>query len=213
MWQQDAEWEPSTIAAHFAGVRYNKEVDNPVYNYDFYGKRVNDIWNVPVPYTTGDYPTRSEISAAISAGLTPVAVSGNRTYVVRSCTCSTDVRVRDTSKVTTADKFAADLGARYESQWASANLQDDPSDTNKQVAPTVLTPSKLKALTIVPLYIRYSKNGWLDSAKTLDAGGDVDACATGIDSVNVTRVNARVPLHVTPHCHQFAALISENSAG
>ena len=214
LWQEDPEWEPAEIAAHFAGVRYNKEVSNPVYNYDFYGKRVNDIWNVPVQYASSDWPTRTEISAAISAGLTPIAVNnGSSTYVVRSCTCSTDVRVRDTSKVTTADKFAADLGARYESQWASANLQDDPADSNVQVAPNVATPARVKALTIVPLYIRYANDGWLDSDKTFDStSGDIVACTVGIDPVNTTRINSRVPLHVTAHCHQFAALISENSA-
>lgn len=214
LWQENSEWEPMEVAAQFAGVRYSKEVSNPVYNFDSHGKRVNDIWNVPKQYAASDEPTRTEISAAISAGLTPVAANGSRSYIVRGCTCSTDVRVRDTSKVTTADKFAADLGARYESQWSSANLQDDPSDSNVQVAPNVITPSKLKALTIVPLYIRYSQNGWLDSSKTLAAvTGDVAVCATGIDPINPTRVNARIPLHVTPQCHQFAALISENSAG
>lgn len=214
LWQEKPEWEPAEVAAHFAAVRYNKEVPNPVYNYDFYGKRVNDIWNVPKQYASSDWPTRTEISAAISAGLSPIAVNnGSRTYVVRSCTCSTDVRVRDTSKVTTADRFAADLGARYESQWASANLQDDPADSNVQVAANVLTPARLKALTIVPLYIRYANDGWLDSDKTFDStNGDIVACTTGIDGTNPTRVNARVPLHVTKHAHQFAALISENSA-
>jgi hypothetical protein len=214
VWQESSEWEPCEIAAYVAGLRYSKEVANPVVNYDGYGKGVNDVFSVPPQYSSADWPTRAEISAAISGGLTPIAVmGGTRTYVVRMCTASTDVRVRDTAKVTCADRFAADLGARYQSQWTAANVQDDPSNDNVQVAPNVCTPKRLKDLTIKPLYVQYAKNGWLDSAKTLDATtGDLVACTTGIDTNNATRINARVPIHVTPLLHQFAAIVSENSA-
>jgi len=82
------------------------------------------------------------------------------------------------------------------------------------VAANVCTPDRLKTLTIAPLYKQYANDGWLDSAKTLDStSGDMVACTTGIDPNNATRINARVPLHVTPLLHQFAALVSENSAG
>jgi len=214
VWQEKSEWEPMEVAAAVAAVRYNKEVANPVYNYDNYGKRANDIWGVPKQYLNSDYPTRTELSTAISGGLTPVAVAGGtKTYIVRSCTASTDVRVRDTAKVTEADKFAADLAARYESMWSSANLQDDPADANVMVAPTTLTPKRLKSLTILPLYKSHSDAGWLDSDKTMDkVNGDVVACATGIDPNNGTRINARCPIHATKQAHQFAALISENSS-
>lgn len=214
LWQENPEWQPFEIAAQFAGVRYNYEVSNPVKNYDGYGKRGTDLWNVPKQYANADWPTRSEVSAAISGGLTPIAVvGGTKTYVVRSCTCSTDVRVRDTSKVTTADRFAQDLGARHESQWTDATVQDDPANDNTQVAPGACTPNRLRDLTIKPLYIRYADAGWLDSNKTLDATtGDIVAVQTGIDPVNGNRINARIPLHVTPLLHQFAAFVSENSS-
>lgn len=213
VWQQTSEWEPIEVAAQFAAVRFNSEIGNPVYNYDFYGLGVNDIWNVPVQYSAADFPTRAELQTAIASGLTPIAEQGGKSYVVRACTASTDVRVRDTSKVTTADKFTADLGARYVSQWAKANVQDDPANSNVQVAPNVCTPSRLKTLTIVPLYVNYANAGWLDSDRTFDAtNGDIAACATGIDPNNGTRINARIPLHVTKLLHQFAAYISENSS-
>jgi phage tail sheath gpL-like len=216
VWQENPEWEPMEVAAHVAGLRYAKEVSNPVYNYDSYGLGANDMLNVPKQYSSSDWPTRSEISAAISGGLTPVAVSnGVKTYIARMCTCSTDVRVRDSSKVTTADKFATDLTAKYASQWAGANVQDDPSNDNVQVAPTVCTPKRLKDLTIKPLYKLYAEEyGFLDSDKTMGSTtGDIVACTTGIDPVNTARINARIPLHVMPLLHQFAAVVSENSAG
>lgn len=214
VWQERSQWEPMELAAHFAGVRYSKEAGDPGYNFDDYGKGVNDTWNVPKQYTASYWPTRSEISTAISGGLTPIAVSGERTYLVRSVTASTDVRVRDTSKVTVADQFAADLAARYASQWSGAKVQDDPSNDNVQVANNVCTPDRLKGFTIIPLYKQYANDGWLDSDKTLDSTtGDIVACATGIDPNNATRINARIPLHVTPLLHQFAAVVSENSAG
>jgi phage tail sheath gpL-like len=215
-WQEKPEWEPMEVAAYVAGLRYSKEVSNPVYNYDSYGLGANDLFDVPKQYGSSDWPTRAEISAAISGGLSPVAVSnGVKAYVVRMCTCSTDVRVRDTSKVTTADKFATDLTARYTSQWAGANVQDDPSNDNVQVAHTVCTPNRLKGLTIQPLYKLYAEEyGFLDSDKTMDSStGDIAACTTGIDPVNTNRINARIPLHVMPLLHQFAAIVSENSAG
>ncbi|MHB8108360.1 MAG: hypothetical protein ACYDH4_13205, partial [Candidatus Cryosericum sp.] len=72
VWQENPEWEPMEIAAHVAGLRYAKEIANPVVNYDGYGKGVNDALNIPKQYSTADWPTRSEISAAISGGLSPI---------------------------------------------------------------------------------------------------------------------------------------------
>lgn len=213
-WQPVPEWEPMEIAAHLAGLRYAYETVNPVQNFDGWGKQVNGIWNVPKEYLASDWPTRANIAAAISAGATPIAVlGGTRTYLVRCCTASTDVRVRDTAKVTEADRFTDDVGARFVSQWTGANVQDDPSNDNVQVAPAVCTPKRLKDLTIKPVYIAHAKAGWLDSAKTLDApNGDLFACTAGLDPNNVTRINARMPIHVMPLLHQFAGVVSENSS-
>lgn len=216
VWQESSEWEPMELAAHFAGVRYNLETGaDPGVNYDFYGLGANDIWGVPKQYSNADYPTSTELSTAISGGLTPIAVSSSgNTYLVRSCTTyASDVRVRDTSKVTVADRFAADLSARYQSHWSRAKVQDDPTDPNVQVPANVATPKKVKACTIAPLYTQYANEGLLDSVKTFAATtGDLATCSVGIDPVMPTRINAMCPIHVTPLLHQFAAIVSENSS-
>jgi hypothetical protein len=216
-WQKTSEWEPHELAAHQAAVRYNYEKGgSPWRNYDSYGKGVNDIWNVPKQYSQASYPTSTEIATAIAGGVTPIATTATgKTYMVQSCTCSTDIRVRDTNKVSVADKFADDLAVRYGSQWANASLQDDPVNDNDVPPPNSLTPSRLKGLTIAPLYLLYSDSdhGWLESDKTRNkTTGDIVACRTGIDPVNKTRINAACPLHVTPCAHVFAALVTENSA-
>lgn len=215
---RDPEWEPCEIAAHMAAVRYNKEKGtSPWYNYDGYGKdTANDIMNIPAPYAHGDWSTAANFTTLIAGGVSPLGVTASgRVYVVQSCTCSTDVRVRDTNKVSVPDKFADDLAVRYASQWSAASLQDDPTNDNDQPPANSLTPSRLKGLTIAPLYLLYSDSdhGWLESKKTRDAAtGDIVACQVGIDPVNTSRINAKCPLHVTPCAHVFACLITENSA-
>jgi phage tail sheath gpL-like len=217
-WHMKApEWEPCEIAAHMAAVRYNKEkCGNPWYNYNGYGKGVNDVWNIPAPYAHANWTSSANITTLIAGGVSPIAeTAAGNTYAVKSCTCSTDIRVRDTNKVSVADSFADDLAVRYASQWAGASLQDDPLNDNDQPPPTSLTPSRLKGLTIAPLYLLYSDSdhGWLESEKTRNkVTGDIVACQTGIDPVNVTRINAKCPLHVVPCADVFACLITENSA-
>jgi len=85
---------------------------------------------------------------------------------------------------------------------------------DNQPPANVATPSRVKDYTITPLYINYADRGLLDSDKTKDAtNGDIVACAVGLDTVVKTRINARIPIHVTALLHQFCALVSENSEG
>lgn len=216
LWQKNSEWEPYEIAAHFAGVRFNSETGaDPGVSYDGYGQLANDKWLVPKPYLDSDRPSSSDIQTALSGGLTPIAVNAQgKTYVVMSCTSSTDVRVRDTCKVTVAYQFVDDLAARHAAMWSRAKVQDDPVNDNNQPAANVATPKRVKDYTIAPLYMDYAKRSLLDSDKTLDSvNGDIVACAVGIDTIVKTRINAQIPIHVTSLFHQFAALVSENSEG
>lgn len=214
--QENSEWEPMENAALIAAIRYNNECgSSPWYNYDSYGVRPNTILAIPKPYSSADYPTTTEQGTLIAGGATPIAVdSMGKTYIVQMVTCSADVRSRDVAKVSVAYQWCADLAVRYGTRWVACGVQDDPTNDNDQPPSNVVTPKRLKSMTIQPLYMQYAGNGWLDSAKTLDAGtGDMWTCSTGIDPVVTTRINARMPLHVMPLCHQFAGLVTENSAG
>lgn len=212
--QENSEWEPMELAAYVAGVRFNEEFgSNPWANYDSFGIKTGTALAIPKQYSSADYPTRLEQGTLLAGGVTPIAVDTlGRTYVTQMVTCSTDVRVRDVAKVSVCDSFADDLAVRYGTSGYTA-LQDDPAD-GVQLPPNVATPLRVKNQTIAPLYIRYAGDGWLDSDKTLAATtGDIYACTTGIDPVVNTRINARIPLHVMALCHQFCALVTENSAG
>ncbi|MFA4900966.1 MAG: hypothetical protein WC563_15715 [Brevundimonas sp.] len=212
--QENSEWEPMELAGYVAGVRFNEEFGSiPWANYDGYGIKTGTALAIPKQYSSADYPTRLEQAVLLAGGVTPIAVDTlGRTYITQMVTCSTDVRVRDVAKVSVPDAFSDDLAVRYGTSGYTA-LQDDPAD-GVQLPPNVATPLRVKNQTIAPLYVRYAGDGWLDSDKTLAAvTGDIFACTTGIDPVVNTRINARIPLHVMALCHQFCALVTENSAG
>lgn len=212
VWQENSEWLPMEVAAHFAGVRYNTETSfaGCGNSYDNYGRGVNDIWNVPCQYSQADWPTLVEQNTALGVGLTPVAAgAAGKSYVVMSCTAAgADTRIRDTCKVTVIDQFAADLAAAYESQWQRAKIADNQVDGARPYPANVATPDRVKNTTIVPVVLRY-----YDASLVSNFDDTVEAIATGIDPTVVTRMNARIPLKVTALCHQFAALVSEVSSG
>jgi hypothetical protein len=49
----------------------------------------------------------------------------------------------------------------------------------------------------------------VDTAST----GTIASLAVGIDPTVITRMNARIPLTVSPLLHQFGALVTEVSSG
>lgn len=211
MWQENSEWMPMEIAAHFAAVRYNSETGaDPGVSYDGYGRGVNDNWLVPAAYAQADWPSLVEQNTALSVGLTPVAsMTAGKSYVVMSCTAAgADPRIRDTAKVTVIDRFADDLGAVYDSQWSRAKIADNQIDGARPYPANVATPDRVKYTTIHPLIVRYA-----DASLVSDLENTLAAVATGIDPVVVTRMNARIPLKVTSLAHQLAALVSEVSSG
>lgn len=218
IWQENPDWEPMEVAASLAAVRYLKESSAPWQNYDFYGLKGDDNWPVPVQYSEGDHPTKTEQNTAIGVGLTPLAVddSKTKTYVVMSVTAAgADPRIRDTAKVAVCFQFAEDLAARYASQWSRAGVADnEPDGAIKLYGPGVCTPSRLKNLTIIPLLYQYADKLPVPYLVNVEGtAGTIAGTATGIDPVVVTRINAQIPLQVTPLLHQAQFLINEVSSG
>lgn len=211
--QKNSELQPFEIAAHLAALRYNTESSDPGANYDGYGLQANDVWLVPAPYATSDWPSAIDVNTALSVGLTPIAVNpAGKSYLVMSCTAAgADPRIRDTCKVTVADSFGQDLVAKQGSQWARAKLADDEPAGARPYPTKVLTPTRLKELTIVPLLRSYAELGRLTEVDG-DAGS-IACVATGIDPTVVTRINAQIPIKVMPLCHQAQFLVNEVSSG
>jgi phage tail sheath gpL-like len=213
VWQENSEFEPYELAAEFAAIRYNYETGaDPGVSYDGYGSGIQDAWDVPAQYSTADRPTAVEINTALGVGATPIATdAAGNTYLVMSCTAAgADPRIRDTAKVTVSDAFAADLEARA-SWWARSKLADDEADGAKPYPTNVLTPTRLKDLTIVPLLRDYRDASLLVNVD--GTAGSIAATATGIDPTVTTRINARIPIEVTPLNHQMQFLINEVSSG
>lgn len=214
IWQENPEFEPYELAAEVAAIRYLRETGgDPGVSYDGYGPGPDDAWDIPTQYASGDRPTAVEVNTALSVGLTPIATNANGdTYLVMSCTgAGADPRIRDTCKVTVADRFAEDLAAKYGSQWKQSKLADDEPEGAKPYPAIVLTPTRLKDLTIIPLLQSYRDRSLLVDVD--GAAGSIAATATGIDPVVTTRINARVPIKVTPLNHQAQFLINEVSSG
>jgi len=211
--QENSELEPMELAAEYMATRYLEEGGTtPWASYDNAGQ---GDWSVPKQYSSADWPTISEQSTLISGGVTPIAVNGKgQTYIVRAVTCSTDVRVRDTTKVSVSFAFVDALAQSYSNSPAK-KLRDDLAADEVRFPPNdVMTPAKAKGTIIAPVYIRYAGNNWLDPVKTLNkTSGDITGCATGLDPLDPTQLNAIIPIHVTPVWHKFACLVTENSAG
>jgi len=211
---KNSEWLPFAVAAHNAGVRYNLETGaDPGVSYDGYGLGVNDVFFMPPPYSVADYPTQANINTALSVGLSPIAVNAqNKAYMVMSCTAAgADPRIRDTSKVTVAYRFAADVAARDASIWSRAKVADNEIEGARTYPAIVCTPNRLKDTVILPVLRDYRDRGLLTNVD--GDTGSIASCATGIDPTVTTRINARIPIAVTPLRHQVQFLINEVSTG
>ena len=214
VWQKNSEWMPYQLAAHQCAVRYNRETGaDPGASYDGYGLGVNDIWFVPVPYATSDYPSQANINTALAVGLTPIGVTSQRkTYCVMSCTAAgADPRIRDTCKVTVSDRFAADLAAQDASVYPQAKIMDNEPEGVRPYPAGICTPIREKDNVISPVLRRYRDAGLLTNVD--GTNGSIAATATGIDPTVKTRINARIPIEVTPLRHQAQFLINEVSSG
>lgn len=213
-WHKNSEELPFAVAAHNAGVRYNLETGaDPGVSYDGYGPGVNDIFFLLPQYAQGDRPTQANVNTALSVGLSPIAVDSlNKAYLVMSCTAAgADPRIRDTSKVTVSYRFVADLAARDASVWPRAKVADNEPEGARAYPANICTPTRLKDTVITPVLRDYRDRGLLVSVD--GETGSIASCATGIDPTVTTRINARVPINVTPLRHQVQFLVNEVSTG
>jgi len=213
-WHTNSEELPLQIAAHNAGVRYNEETGaDPGVSYDGYGPGTNDVFFIKPQYSGSDHPTQAEINTALSVGLSPIGVnSQDKAYMVMSCTAAgADPRIRDTSKVTVSYRFVNDLVARDASIWPRAKIADNEPVGARKYPAKICTPTRLRDTVIEPVLREFRDRGLLIEVD--GPTGSLASTATGLDPTVSTRINARIPIKVTPLRHQVQFLVNEVSTG
>ncbi|MRG98211.1 hypothetical protein [Polyangium spumosum] len=214
VWLQNSDMPPCEMAAHNAAVYALEESPfPPKLNFNFYGDGQNDQWRIKAPLS-GTAPTRSQIKAALNAGVTPIGVrTSGRTYLVKRITTRykngsvVDYRIRDAHKVTVCDRYADDLQAKQAAQLRGSLLADDPKKNEPIVSGgstnKVVTPRVVKAL-VDRLTDDYAEDAMLQNAADIKKGTQVQR-----SGVNSNRVNVSIPLQPIDVLDQIANEINQ----
>lgn len=97
----------------------------------------------------GGSPTPTQQQSALQNGISPIAVSGSGSYLVKRCTTRSmngavnDFRVRDKHKVIVCDYWCDDAGTIIATQFGGKDLLPDPVQGQPPPPPTATTPKRL----------------------------------------------------------------------
>lgn len=204
--------EPWVNAAAMAGVAANVYFPNVSANLDGYGTGASDVFPLLKPRNAAAAFTTTEQTLMLTGGVTPIAVTPAGTpYVVRAITSKSltgatpDYKTRDLHRVFVADAFASDLLASLAaSPWSK--ITEDPAN-DVQPGPSFATPSRVKAL-VEQQITNYVDAEHFDPAKKADMNAQL---AVGVDPLNNTRMNIRVPIYCANLLHQTATQVNESS--
>lgn len=152
LWQENSDWLPGMLAAHWAGIKRSKQVAYPSANLNGYRSSDGQICLFPTAYQTADRPTETELVACLNNGVTALSYQANGTpFVDRDITMrslnaqgSSDYKAREGHTFSALSFFWKTAQARWQSQ-KQPNVADDPVKGAKPIA-LVSTPSQLKAL-------------------------------------------------------------------
>jgi len=215
LWQYKGVWTPAEIAAHMAAIYAMEEASvKPRTNFAGYGQdaRTQGIFKVPPPRDKTARPDRStDLTPAILNGLSPIAVDGRgvRCYLVDRITTRTlngaipDYRIRDAHKVTICDYFSRDWVTKVALQMSGKKIGDNPLPGMKQPDADVVTPDRLKALTI-GLLDTYDGNGLLQGVQQTK-----DESVFQRETVPTTRMSARIPIRPIDNAKQFQLALDQ----
>ncbi|MDI3282115.1 hypothetical protein [Polyangium sp. 15x6] len=210
VWLQNSDMPPCELSAHNAAVYALEEAPFPPrLNFDFYGDADSDQWRIKAPLS-GTAPTRSQVYAALNAGVTPIGVrTSGKTYLVKRVTTRykngsiVDYRIRDSHKVTICDRFADDLIAKAATQLRGKIIGDDPKKNEPTPGPNVATPRIVKAL-VDRLSDDYGEDDLLQNVSTIKSQTLVLR-----DSANKTRMSAKIPLQPVDILDQVAFRVDQ----
>lgn len=205
--------EPWVVAATYAAACANKYFSNPSASLDGYGGGADDSFPLPAPRGAASNFTPTEQALMLYGGVTPIGItSGGAPYIVRPITSyslngsTADYRVRDTHRVWVADYMADSLSARLSTTRWEKLSEDPPNDV--QPPAVVCTPKRAKGL-VEQLVSDAVDETHLDLAKKNQTLLEL---AVGIDPLNPTRLNIRLPVYSANLIHQTASIVAESSA-
>ena len=208
-WQPDGDIPPSELAAVLAAAYTLYEAPSvPRLNFNFYGQADGEPWDVKAP-KSGTVPSRSQVYAALNAGVSPIAVQGPNAYLVKRVTnryksgAVLDYRIRDPHKVLVCDRYADSLISKAALQMRGKEIGDDPKKNEPTPGPRVVTPRVVKAM-IDGLTDVYNGNDLLQNASVIKSQTLVLR-----DSGNRTRMGAKVPLQPIDILDQLAFRVDQ----
>jgi len=208
-WLQESDMPPCEIAAHMAAVYSLEEAPTvPLLNLNFYGQSDGQLWNIKAPLS-GFVPSRSQVFAALNAGVTPIGVQGSRTYLVKRITTRyksgavLDYRIRDSHKVTICDRYADGLISKAALQLRGKSIGDDPKKNEPTPGANVTTPRVVKAM-IDGLTDVFAGNDLLQNVPVIKSQTQVLR-----DSSNRSRMGAKVPLQPIDILDQLAMRVDQ----
>jgi len=215
LWQYKGVWTPAEIAGHMAAIYAMEEVGvKPRTNFAGYGQdaRTQGIFKVPPPRDKTARPDRStDLTPAILNGVSPIATDGRgvRCYLVDRVTTRTlngaipDYRIRDAHKVTICDYFSRDWTTKVALTMSGKKIGDDPPPGQRQPDGDVVTPNRLKALTL-GLLDTYDGNGLLQNVQLTK-----DESVFQRETVPTTRMSARIPIRPIDNAKQFQLALDQ----
>lgn len=152
---ENSDWTPALLAAHYAAVVRSQQIAHPSANLTDYSNdpATGKIFQIPAPYSKGDWPTPTEIETMLAGGVTPIGVRpGGRTYIVRQVTSRSqnaagqnDYRASE-GHIPSAIHFAWDLLKLRYTETKQPFVSDDLAEGEKPLK-GVTTPSAMRLLT------------------------------------------------------------------
>ena len=213
VWQPNSDLTPAELASNAAAVYSLYEAGLvPRCNFSGFGNDAvtSQSWLVKAP-KSGSSPTQSQQKAALNNGITPIAVGrAGATYLVKRVTTRSlngsvnDYRIRDSHKVTIADRFADDLAAKQVAQFSGKLIGDDPAQGQRTPGALVTTPKVLKAM-VAQLVREYAANDLLENEEQIISG-----IVTVREAAPNTRLSVRVPLDFIDILDQIGSLVIQN---
>lgn len=208
-WQLDGDVPGPELAAKLAAAYMLYEAPSvPRLNFNFYGQADGEPWGLRAPLA-GTVPTRSQVSAALSAGVSPISVQGPNAYLVKRVTnryktgAIVDYRIRDPHKVLICDRYADSLVSKAALQMRGKQIGDDPIKNQPTPGPNVVTPRVVKAM-VNGLTDFYGGNDLLQNVPEIKSQTIVLR-----DTNNRTRMGARVPLQPIDILDQLAFKVDQ----
>jgi len=210
VWLAESNIPPSELAAKMAAIYTLGESSTiPRLNFNSYGEGDGEPWSVSAPLS-GAAPTRSQIYAALNAGVSPIGVrSATSTYLVKRVTTRykngavVDYRIRDPHKVLISDRYATSLSNKAALQLRGKSIGNDPIKNEPTPGPSVTTPRLVKTL-IDTVTTAYGNDDLLQNVSRIKAN------TVAIRSTsNTSRIGARVPLEPVDILDQLAFRVDQ----